>query len=133
MKKKRWLWLVVVVLAAGAAVVAARGRDKGDGKPAASPFRLGKVQAEDLQVSVREVGVVDPFTKVDVKSAVSGRVLTLHVREGAVVKAGDLLAEVEPDVNARADASASAPGLPCPGRSSRVPSWSSGRTSCARP
>ncbi len=99
MKKKRWLWLVIVVLGAGAAVVAARGRDKGDAKPEASPFRLGKVQAEDLQVSVREVGVVDPFTKVDVKSAVSGRVLTLHVREGAVVKTGDLLAEIEPDVN----------------------------------
>ena len=99
MKKKRWLWLVIVVLGAGAAVVAARGRDKGDGKPEASPFRLGKVQAEDLQVSVREVGVVDPFTKVDVKSAVSGRVLSLKVREGAIVKQGDLLAEIEPDVN----------------------------------
>ena len=99
MKKKRWLWLVIVVLAAGAAVVAARSRDKGDPKPEASPFRLGKVQAEDLQVSVREVGVVDPFTKVDVKSAVSGRVLSLKVREGAIVKTGDLLAEIEPDVN----------------------------------
>ncbi len=99
MKKKRWLWLVIVVLAAGAAVVAARGRDKADPKPEASPFRLGKVQAEDLQVSVREVGVVDPFTKVDVKSAVSGRVLSLKVREGAIVKTGDLLAEIEPDVN----------------------------------
>jgi RND family efflux transporter MFP subunit len=99
MKKKRWLWLMVVVLAAGAAVVAARGRDKGDGKPAASPFRLGKVQEEDLQVSVREVGMVDPVTKVDVKSAVSGRVMVLRVREGASVKTGDLLAEIEPDVN----------------------------------
>ena len=99
MKKKRWLWLVIIALGAGAAVVAARGRDKGDAKPEASPFRLGKVQAEDLQVSVREVGVIDPFTKVDVKSAVSGRVLALKVREGAVVKTGDLLAEIEPDVN----------------------------------
>ena len=50
-------------------------------------------------MSVREVGVVDPVTKVDVKCAVSGRVVSLKVREGAVVKAGDLLAEVEPDVN----------------------------------
>ena len=99
MKKKRWLWLSIVVLAAGAAVVAARGRDKGDAKPAPPPFRLGKVQAEDLQVSVREVGVVDPVTKVDVKSAVSGQVVSLKVREGAVVKQGDLLAEIEPDVN----------------------------------
>jgi multidrug efflux pump subunit AcrA (membrane-fusion protein) len=38
------------------------------------PFRLGRVRAQDLQVSVREAGVVDPATKVDVKAAVSGRV-----------------------------------------------------------
>jgi RND family efflux transporter MFP subunit len=93
------VWGAVVVLVAGGAIVAARSRDKGDPKAAASPFRLGKVQEEPLQVSVREVGVVDPVTKVDVKSAVSGRVLSLRVREGAVVKAGDVLAEVEPDVN----------------------------------
>ena len=99
MKKKRWIWVTVGALVVGVAFVAARGRDKADPKEKASPFRLGKVQQEDLQVSVREVGVVDPVTKVDVKSAVSGRVITLRVREGAVVKTGDVLAEVEPDVN----------------------------------
>jgi RND family efflux transporter MFP subunit len=97
--RKRWLWGAVVVVVAGSALVAARSRDKADPKAAVSPFRLGKVQEEPLQVSVREVGVVDPVTKVDVKSAVSGRILTLRVREGAVVKNGDVLAEVEPDVN----------------------------------
>jgi RND family efflux transporter MFP subunit len=75
----------------------------GDGKAkkseANTPFRIGQVQAEDLQVSVREVGVVDPLVKVDVKSAVSGRVVSLKVREGASVQAGQVLAEVEPDVN----------------------------------
>ncbi len=99
MKKKRWLWVTIGALVVGGAFVAARGRDKADPKEKASPFRLGKVQQEDLQVSVREVGVVDPVTKVDVKSAVSGRVISLRVREGAVVKSGDVLAEVEPDVN----------------------------------
>ncbi|HYK41342.1 MAG TPA: efflux RND transporter periplasmic adaptor subunit [Thermoanaerobaculia bacterium] len=99
-RKKRFIWLgAVALVVAGGALVAARGRDKGKDKPAPSPFRLGKVQAENLQVSVREVGIVDPVTKVDVKSAVSGRVLDLRVREGAVVHTGDLLAEVEPDVN----------------------------------
>jgi len=48
---------------------------------------------------VREVGVVDPEIKVDVKSAVSGRIQTLRVREGDVVRTGQVLAEVEPDVN----------------------------------
>jgi len=96
--KKRWIaaGLTAVVLTGG--LVAARSRGKSSPKEEPSPFRLGKVQTEDLQVSVREVGVVDPVTKVDVKSAVSGRVVSLKVRDGAVVKTGDVLAEVEPDV-----------------------------------
>jgi HlyD family secretion protein len=99
-KKKKWIAILTVVLAlAGVALVAAKSKDKGDPKVENSPFRLGKVQAEDLQVSVREVGVVDPVTMVDVKSAVSGRVLSLAVREGALVRKGDVLAEIEPDVN----------------------------------
>jgi len=98
-KKKRWIVLAALLVAlAGGAVVAARGKDKSEGE-SEPPFRLGKVQAEDLQVSVREVGVVDPVTKVDVKSPVSGRVLGLKVREGAVVRVGQVLAEIEPDVN----------------------------------
>jgi RND family efflux transporter MFP subunit len=86
----------VAILAGGGAVFASRGKEAVG--PDQLPFRLGKVQSEDLQVSVREVGVVEPETKVDVKSAVSGRVVTLKVRDGAVVRAGDVLAEVEPDV-----------------------------------
>ncbi len=100
MKKKWWIGiLVVLAVVAGAAFMKAKGREKADAKGDNTPFRLGKVQAEDLQVSVREVGVVDPVTKVDVKSAVSGRVLSLAVREGAIVRKGDVLAEIEPDVN----------------------------------
>ena len=98
-KKLKWILASagVVLLAGGGVLFASRGKDKAKA-PDQSPFRVGKVQAEDLQVSVREVGVVDPETKVDVKSAVSGRVIALKVRDGAVVKSGDLLAEVEPDV-----------------------------------
>ena len=99
--KKRWLIASVagVALASGL-FFTMKGSDGKDKKAEAStPFRLGKVQAEDLQVSVREVGVVDPLTKVDVKSTVSGRIVGLKVREGATVRAGEVLAEVEPDVN----------------------------------
>ncbi len=101
MKKKKWIGILVVLLALGgvAFMKAKNGKDKADSKGENTPFRLGKVQQENLQVSVREVGVVDPVTKVDVKSAVSGRVVVLKVREGAVVRQGDVLAEIEPDVN----------------------------------
>lgn len=99
MRKKNWVIAgSAVVLLAGSLVVArATTRTKPDVQE--SPFRLGKVQSEDLQVSVREVGVVDPEIKVDVKSAVSGRVMGLRVREGDVVRTGQVMAEVEPDVN----------------------------------
>lgn len=98
-KKIKWILAAggVILLAGGGVLLASRGKDKAK-VPDQPPFRIGKVQAEDLQVSVREVGVVDPETKVDVKSVVSGRVVALKVRDGAVVKSGDILAEVEPDV-----------------------------------
>lgn len=98
-KKKKWIGILVVLLALGGVAFMKAKNSKTDPKAENTPFRLGKVQAEDLQVSVREVGVVDPVTKVDVKSAVSGRVISLKVREGALVKQGDVLAEIEPDVN----------------------------------
>ncbi len=100
--KKKWIITIATtsVLLATGVVLASRNGEKA-AKPAEEnlPFRLGKVEKTDLQVSVREVGVVDPVTKVDVKSSVSGRVISLKVREGAVVKASELLAEVEPDVS----------------------------------
>jgi RND family efflux transporter MFP subunit len=99
--QKRWVILSVAgaVLTAGMFLTLRGGDGKTKKAEANTPFRLGKVQAEDLQVSVREVGVVDPLTKVEVKSTVSGRIVGLKVREGAIVHAGEVLAEVEPDVN----------------------------------
>jgi HlyD family secretion protein len=99
MRKKQWVIAGSVVALLAGGLVVARATTKTKTEVQESPFRLGKVQSEDLQVSVREVGVVDPEIKVDVKSAVSGRVLGLKVREGDVVKTGQVLAEVEPDVN----------------------------------
>jgi RND family efflux transporter MFP subunit len=94
--KGKIVGLLLVLVAGGFFVAKASTNSKP--KEEEPPFRLGKVQTEDLQISVREVGVVDPEVKVDVKSTVSGRVVALRVREGDVVKNGDVLAEVEPDV-----------------------------------
>src|SRR3954452_8889250 len=99
MRKKTWVIAGSAVVILAGSLVVARATTKTKTEVTESPFRLGKVQSEDLQVSVHEVGVVDPEIKVDVKSAVSGRILGLRVREGDVVKTGQVLAEVEPDVN----------------------------------
>ncbi len=100
MKKRGWITLIAgAVVLVGGLVAATRNSAKPKGGEPSTPFRLGKVQQEDLLVSVREVGVVDPFTKVDVKATVSGRIVSLKVREGAAVRRGEVMAEVEPDVN----------------------------------
>ena len=99
MKKRWWILGATGVVLVGVMLIVAKANGKPKAPGQETPFRLGKVQAEDLQVSVREVGVVDPFTKVDIKSTVSGRMVAIKVREGFVVKAGEVLAEVEPDVN----------------------------------
>jgi HlyD family secretion protein len=97
--RKKWMIAGSVAVILAGSLVVARATTRNQPEDKESPFRLGRVQAEDLQVSVREVGVVDPEIKVDVKSAVSGRVESLRVREGDAVRTGQVLAEVEPDVN----------------------------------
>ena len=62
-------------------------------------WALGKAEVADVQVEVTEIGTVEPEIKVDVKSALSGKVVALPVREGDVVRKGQLLAAIEPDVN----------------------------------
>ena len=97
-KRKRWLFGTVVgVVVVGAAVaLAARARNT---DPVKDDTPLGKVALADVQVEVLEVGTVEPEVKVDVKSALSGKVVELPVREGDVVKRGQLIAAIEPDVN----------------------------------
>jgi HlyD family secretion protein len=48
---------------------------------------------------VTEVGTVEPEVKVDVKSPISGKVVEILHRDGDLVKRGEMLARVEPDLN----------------------------------
>lgn len=97
-KRKRWvIGTAVGVVVVGAAVaLAARARNTA---PVKDDTPVGKVALADVQVEVLDVGTVEPEVKVDVKSALSGKVVDLPVREGDVVKKGQLLAAIEPDVN----------------------------------
>ena len=98
---RRWLWLGVVAVALVGGFAAFRPK----GKPAEDKDKVKTAKAEvgDVQVRVTEVGSVEPLVKVDVKSALSGKVVELLVREGDAVKRGQILARVEPDVNQARD------------------------------
>jgi HlyD family secretion protein len=73
---------------------------KGNGnQPPKLPVKTGKAEVADIQVKVTEVGNVQPEVKVEVKSAISGKVVSIFHRDGDQVKRGDVLARVEPDLN----------------------------------
>ena len=74
----------VLLLAGGGVVFASRGKAKGK-PPEPPPFRLGHLQAEDLQVRVPEVGVVDTETHVAGKSVGSATALSHQRRDGPAV------------------------------------------------
>jgi len=87
--------LAVIIIGA---FVAMKARANGNQAPKL-PVKVGKAEVADIQVKVTEVGNVQPEVKVDVKSAVSGKVISIFHRDGDLVKRGDVLARVEPDLN----------------------------------
>ncbi len=98
---RRWLWVgaAALVLAGGLAALRPKGKAADD----KNAVKTAKAELGDVQVRVTEVGSVEPLVKVDVKSALSGKVVELLVREGDAVKRGQILARVEPDVNQARD------------------------------
>src|SRR5436305_12776780 len=90
--------IIVLALAVVGVFVAMKAKASNKQEPKL-PVKVGKAEVADIQVKVTEVGNVQPETKVDVKSAVSGKVISILHRDGDVVRAGDVLARVEPDLN----------------------------------
>ena len=100
-KRKRWfILLAVVVIVAAAAAYAVKTRGDGNGKEEKGPeIPTLAASIDDVQVVVREVGAVEPEVKVEIKSNLSGKVVDLPIRAGDVVKKGQLIARIEPDIN----------------------------------
>ena len=85
---------LVAVAAGGAyAALAWTGRDD-----AAAAFTTATAQRGDLEDAVTATGILQPRDYVDVGTQVSGQLKVLHVEVGAAVKAGQLIAEIDPTV-----------------------------------
>lgn len=67
-------------------------------KNAQAPLRLQSVVREDIENFISATGKLEPKNYVEVGAQVSGQVKKLYVEEGAQVKAGDLVAEIDATV-----------------------------------
>lgn len=91
-KRKKRLVLAAVVAAVVVAGVAAAA--KGRNKTVA--VKIEPVVRRDLVASVTAAGKVEPHTKVDVSSDITGRITRLAVKEGDHVRKGQFLLEIDP-------------------------------------
>jgi membrane fusion protein, multidrug efflux system len=104
--RRPWLWLLIVAIAAGVAYVVfkpagdAQQRAAG-GRRGVDPSRPTSVVAAaaaagDVNVFLNGLGTVTPLKTVTVRSRVDGELIRVLFNEGQVVKAGDLLAQIDP-------------------------------------
>ncbi|WP_172640028.1 MdtA/MuxA family multidrug efflux RND transporter periplasmic adaptor subunit [Desulfovibrio sp. X2] len=91
--------LAVAVLAGGRLLYdqSAARSDTGPGRPAmAVVVRAKAARTGDMDVYVTGLGTVTAANSVTVQSRVDGQLMALHFTEGRHVRAGDLLAEIDP-------------------------------------
>jgi len=101
-------WLAVVVLLLVVAAVAAAVYYPREGEEAAPAMATAPVRRGDLVAEVSATGTLGPLVEVQVGSQVSGTIHRIHVDFNSRVKAGDLIAEIEPSLIAAAVAQAEA-------------------------
>ncbi|MEW6410030.1 MAG: efflux RND transporter periplasmic adaptor subunit [Nitrospirota bacterium] len=61
----------------------------------AIPVEVGQITIHKMQDIVYTLGTIAPSGKANVGASVSGRIEMMHVREGSIVKAGDVIAEIK--------------------------------------
>ncbi len=100
--RSRPVWVVTVLLLAGAAWWfsgdSKRPAQKGPAAGMAQmvPVRVEVARIEDLDIYLKGLGTVTAFNTVTVRSRVQGELISVRFKEGEQVKAGELLAEIDP-------------------------------------
>ncbi len=97
--------LILAVLALGALFFFSRGRSsattagtaKGgkNSAPAATPVVAAQARTGNIGVYVTGLGAITPIYTVTIKSRVDGQLMSVHFKEGDLVKQGDPLIEID--------------------------------------
>ncbi len=101
-----WVWFVVLALLGGGgyyywskgSLAAAPGASKAGKRGAFGtvPVVATKARRGDIGVYINGLGAVTPVYTVTVKTRVDGQLMTVHYKEGDLVRQGDLLVEIDP-------------------------------------
>jgi membrane fusion protein, macrolide-specific efflux system len=92
-RRSLWSILALLIAAAIAAFWYARHDDE-----KADRYVTAQVERGNIEETVSAIGALQPLQYVDVGTQVTGQLKTLHVDVGKRVKAGDLVAEIDPTI-----------------------------------
>src|SRR6266516_1445592 len=91
-----WIGGVFCLVVAGLIVGAMRPK-RVSGAPGASPeVQVVQVEQKDVPIYGEWIGTLDGFTNADVRAQVTGYIMKQGYQEGAFVKKGQLLFEIDP-------------------------------------
>ncbi|MGH8798743.1 MAG: MdtA/MuxA family multidrug efflux RND transporter periplasmic adaptor subunit [Casimicrobiaceae bacterium] len=103
----RWAWILAAVVLVAIAIAAwywvghpasdqAKSAGKGDAGARPLPVVAAPARKGNIDVNIDALGTVIPRNTVVVHSRVDGQLVSVAFREGQDVKAGDLLAQIDP-------------------------------------
>src|SRR5689334_2410652 len=105
-KLSRGLLAAVIIIAIAVAVSSAafyilrsgnaQANAQGGQAPQAVPVSVATVESRNVEVWDEFSGRLEAIERVEVRSRVAGALLSVHFREGALVKQGDLLITIDP-------------------------------------
>ena len=96
-KYKYWIAAAVCLLVAGLVIGAVRPKHVLGAQPAGPPeVEVAPVEQKDVQIYVEHIGTLDGFENADVRAQVTGYLMRQAYQEGALVKQGQLLFEIDP-------------------------------------
>ena len=88
--------LALIILVLSSCVPAKEEKSKAGKKEFALPVQIGKVVYMDIADEVRAVGNIQAEQRVTIASEIRGRVARIAIEEAMNVKAGDLVAQIDP-------------------------------------
>src|ERR1700757_2530431 len=97
LKYKFWIGGAICLVAVGLIVGAMRPKHVSGAQPGGAPdVEVVDVQQKEVPIYVEWIGTLDGMVNADVKAQVTGYLLRQSYREGAFVKKGQLLFEIDP-------------------------------------
>src|SRR6266851_1158471 len=97
LKYKLWIGGALFLVIIGLIVGATRPKHTSGAQPGASPdVEVVQVEQKDVPIFGEWIGTLDGFTNADVRAQVTGYLLRQGYQEGAFVKKGQLLFEIDP-------------------------------------